>query len=96
MKEAVTVKVAVFLKWKGVSDMKEKDNSFERYMRDDLTGEIVNIKEVLSNLIEVSRLVYDTHAEDKGIDMGMLGLSIYVQEKIKEELDIITELLETV
>lgn len=76
--------------------MKEKDNSFESYMRDDLTGEIADIKEVLSNLIVVSRLVYDTHAEDKGIDMGMLGLSIYVQEKIKEELDIITELLETV
>lgn len=76
--------------------MKEKDNSFESYMRDDLTGQIVNIKEVLSNLIVVSRLVYDTLAEDKGIDMGMLGLSIYVQEKIKEELDIITEMLETV
>lgn len=76
--------------------MKEKDNSFESYMRDDLTGEIVDIKEVLSNLIVVSRLVYDTLAEDKKIDMGMLGLSIYVQEKIKEELDIITEMLETV
>lgn len=76
--------------------MKGKDNSFESYMRDDLTGEIVNIKEVLSNLIVVSRLVYDTLVEDKKIDMGMLGLSIYVQEKIKEELDIITEMLETV
>lgn len=76
--------------------MKGKDNSFESYMRDDLTGQIVNIKEVLSNLIVVSRLVYDTLAEDKKIDMGMLGLSIYVQEKIKEELDIITEMLETV
>lgn len=76
--------------------MKEKDNSFEKYMRDDLTGEIINIKEVLSNLVEVSRLVYNSLAEDKKIDMGMLGLSIYVQEKIKEELDIITELLETV
>lgn len=76
--------------------MKGKDNSFESYMRDDLTGQIVNIKDVLSNLIVVSRLVYDTLAEDKKIDMGMLGLSIYVQEKIKEELDIITEMLETV
>lgn len=76
--------------------MKEKDNSFERYMRDDLTEEIVNIKEVLSNLTVIARLVYDTLAEDKKIDMGMLGLSIYVQEKIKEELDIITEMLETV
>lgn len=76
--------------------MKGKDNSFESYMRDDLTGQIVNIKEVLSNLTVIARLVYDTLAEDKKIDMGMLGLSIYVQEKIKEELDIITEMLETV
>lgn len=65
-------------------------------MRDDLTGQIVNIKEVLSNLTVVGRLVYDNLAMDKNLDMGMLGLSIYVQEKIKEELDIITEMLETV
>lgn len=76
--------------------MKEKDNSFESYMRDDLTGQIVNIKEVLSNLTVVGRLVYDNLAMDKNLDMGMLGLSIYVQERIKEELDIITEMLETV
>lgn len=76
--------------------MKEKDNSFERYMRDDLTGEIVNIKEVLSNLTVVARLVYDNIGTDKNIDIGMLGLTIYVQEKVKEELDIITEMLETV
>lgn len=76
--------------------MKEKDNSFESYMRDNLTGQIVNIKEVLSNLTVVARLVYDNLAMDKNLDMGMLGLSIYVQEKIKEELDIITEMLETV
>lgn len=76
--------------------MKEKDNSFESYMRDDLTGQIVNIKEVLSNLTVVARLVYDNLAMDRNLDTGMLGLSIYVQEKIKEELDIITEMLETV
>lgn len=76
--------------------MKEKDNSFESYMRNDLTGQIVNIKEVLSNLTVVASLVYDNLAMDKNLDMGMLGLSIYVQEKIKEELDIITEMLETV
>ena len=76
--------------------MKEKDNSFESYMRDDLTGEIVNIKEVLSNLTVVGRLVYDNLAMDKNLDMGMLGLTLYVQEKVKEELDIITEMLETV
>ena len=65
-------------------------------MRNDLTGQIVNIKEVLSNLTVVASLVYDNLAMDKNLDMGMLGLSIYVQEKIKEELDIITEMLETV
>lgn len=76
--------------------MKEKDNSFERYMRNDLSGQIVEIKEVLSNLTIVARLVYDNLAMDKNLDMGMLGLTIYVQEHIKEELDIITEMLETV
>lgn len=76
--------------------MKGKDNSFESYMRDDLTGQIVNIKEVLSNLTVVARLVYDNLAMDRNLDTGMLGLTIYVQEKIKEELDIITEMLETV
>lgn len=65
-------------------------------MRDDLTGQIVNIKEVLSNLTVVARLVYDNIGTDKNIDIGMLGLAIYVQEHIKEELDIITEMLETV
>lgn len=76
--------------------MKEKDNSFESYMRDDLSGQIVNIKEVLSNLSTVGRFVYDNLAEDKNLDMGMLGLMVYVQEHIKGELDIITEMLETV
>lgn len=76
--------------------MKEKDNSFEGYMRDDLSGEISKIKEVLSNLTMVARLVYDNIGTDKNIDIGMLGLTIYVQEHIKEELDIITEMLETV
>ena len=76
--------------------MKEKDNSFESYMRDDLSGQIVEIKEVLSNLNIVARFVYDNLAQDKNIDMGALGLSIYVQEQLKERLDIITEMLETV
>lgn len=76
--------------------MKEKDNSFEKYMRDDLSGQLVEIKEVLSNLMVVARLVYDNIGTDKDIDIGMLGLTIYVQGHIKEELDIITEMLETV
>lgn len=76
--------------------MKEKDNSFESYMRDDLSGQIVEIKEILSNLTIVARCIYNNLGTDKNLDMGMLGLSIYVQEHIKGELDIITEMLETV
>lgn len=76
--------------------MKEKESSFESYMRGDLLGQINEIKELLSNLTVVVSFVYNNLATDKEVDMGMLGLTIYVQESIKEELDIITEMLETV
>lgn len=76
--------------------MKEKESSFESYMRGDLSGQIIEIKELLSNLTIVVSFVYNNLATDKEVDMGMLGLTIYVQKSIKEELDIITEMLETV
>lgn len=76
--------------------MKDKDNSFESYMRGDLTNQLGDIKEVLENLTRIVQFGYDDLAEDKAVSMAVLGITGYVQHHIIDEFAVILEMLETV
>lgn len=82
--------------------MRESDNSFESYMRTDLTNQIADLKDIIMNLNIVMDCGFQ-HLSLLGKDnvpiekaLGFIGVSAYVSDKVNEELSIILEALDTV
>lgn len=82
--------------------MKENDNSFESYMRDDMKKEIENLKDVVMNMTEVMEFGFqqfslvDKEKVPSQKALGFIGVSAYVMGHINDELGIILEELSTV
>lgn len=82
--------------------MRERDSSFESYMRNDLTNQIADLKGIIMNLNIVMDCGFQ-HLSLLGKDnvqiekaLGFIGVSAYVSDKVNEELSIILEALDTI
>lgn len=70
--------------------------SIESRIAKDIASDLADMKELLVNLTILLRFGYDDLALNRHVIMGILGVGVFVQEKLADELDIIHEQLDTI